>query len=187
MRGAGARPALHAAAHHASSTSVVAAKTASHRASPLQAEPGGGAWPVIRASPGGRECRAFVRRGRSIMLVGPAGPSAKARIEEQYLQFQEQQLVVDEEIDRALPPACLPPTVGAEPFIIRRPVARLVLLDDSKDLHQAAVGANERMTKQDLDLRVSPFLGERNDAAQALEQTVLSDDLNRIQIVDLRP
>src|SRR3954468_20638056 len=56
-----------------------------------------------------------------IERVGPFGAAAEPGIEEQQRQLEEQQLRMDEGVDRPLPPFRLAPPVRLQPALIRRP------------------------------------------------------------------
>src|SRR6478672_10374293 len=93
---------------------------------------------------------------------------------------------MDEAIDRALPPARRAAAMNVEPFVVRSPVARLVLLDDPEDFHQRRVLPYDRMAQQDFDLAMTPSLGQRDHPAQPLEQIIALDDAQRVEVVDRR-
>lgn len=64
-----------------------------------------------------------------------------------------------------------------EPPVIGRPVvARLVFLDNPKDIHQPAVAAHDWVTQQNFNLAVAAFLGQRNDPAHPREQVAATPD-----------
>src|SRR5437867_5189678 len=93
---------------------------------------------------------------------------------------------MDEGIDRALPPFGFALAIGAEPAVVRSPVARLVLLDDPEDLHKARVPTDDRMVEQDLYLLVAALLRQRDHAAELFEEPVFSDHAGGIEPIDGR-
>ena len=62
-------------------------------------------------------------------------------------------------------------------------MTRLILLDNSKNLHEPGVAPNQRMTQQDLDLAVSAPFGQRDDPAYSLKQVVSADNVQGVQFV----
>src|SRR4051812_29687102 len=78
-----------------------------------------------------------------ILLVWPGRVAFLPRCQEQDGELEEQELAMDEGIDRPLPPTRLPAPIGAQPRVIGRPVARLVMLDDPEDFHQPGVGPDD--------------------------------------------
>lgn len=93
---------------------------------------------------------------------------------------------MDECVDGPLPPGRLASASKADPAIIGLPMARLVRTNDGEDLHQRAIGLNERVSQQDFNLPVAPALGERHYPAHAFEFSVAVHDRRGVELVDRR-
>src|SRR6185503_12990106 len=143
--------------------------------------------PVRRIFMAGRSGRGLNRRGEplgGIAVVGPVGAPAEPRVEEQHRQLEEEQLAVDQMVDRPLPPQGIPASVCLQPAVIGRPMAGLVPLDDLEDLGQRLVLKHDRVAQQDVDLAHAPPLGQRDHPAEPLEQPVVADHRLGVEIVD---
>src|SRR3569623_79602 len=103
----------------------------------------GGARPPAPVSRGDRGCP-IAEQLRRFAGVGPVSPPPEVRVEEQDRQLQQQQLGMDEAVDRPFPPFRVAPSMRLQPSVIRRPMPRLVLLDHLEALGQGSDAQNDR-------------------------------------------
>src|SRR5436190_23244254 len=93
---------------------------------------------------------------------------------------------MDEAVDHPLPPFRIALAMRVEPAVVRRPMARLVLLDDAEDLGQLLVAKHVAVLEQDFDLLMSAPLGQRDHPAHSSRQGVAHHNARLVEIIDAR-
>src|SRR5262245_43940801 len=93
--------------------------------------------------------------------IRPVVASLDERIEVESGEFDEQHGRVNDLVGNSLIPAWVAARIAFQPPLVRRPVRRLVHLDDMEDLLQLLVAMDQRRVEQSLDRPHAAALGQR--------------------------